>query len=236
MDGVAHTTDYFDSHLHNYSAKRLRFVFDSLNRVAKPGQSLVDIGCGTGNILAHFEKETRLELCGIDASSACLKKAAEVSRCETLQGSIIDDRFVSSIGRRFDFAILAAVLHHVIGKTRVESRALAKKAITNALCLLKPHGMLFILEPTFEPRISMDLVFWIKRAITTITSNRVMIGGYWNNIGAPVVSYYGSDELVSLIPDGLRVVEKSISNRRAKPLQRFVGLRRGQAILVIEKS
>jgi SAM-dependent methyltransferase len=199
MDGVAHTTDYFDSHLHNYSAKRLRFVFDSLNRVARPGQSIVDIGCGTGNTLAHLKQAMRLELCGIDVSAVCLKKAAEVSGCETLQGSITDDRFVSSVGQRFDFAILAAVLHHVIGKSRRESKALAKKAVANSFRLLKPDGMLFILEPTFSPRLSMDLIFWVKRAITTITSNRVMIGGYWNNIGAPVVSYYGSDELTDLI-------------------------------------
>jgi SAM-dependent methyltransferase len=236
MDGYAHTVSYFDNHIHSYPPRRLRFIVRVLNRFAEPNQSLVDIGCGVGNVLAFLKEQTQLSLCGIDASQACLKKAAETACCETILGSITDDEFVLRVNRIFDYAILAAVLHHVVGPTRRESRALAIKAIDNSFRLLKPGGMLFILEPTFTPKIMMDLVFWIKRGVTTLTSERVGIAGSrWNNIGAPVVSYYASDELKNLIPADAPIIDNEIAPRKRTALAKFVGIRASQTILCIKK-
>jgi SAM-dependent methyltransferase len=194
------TVRYFDDHLHEYSTKKLRFAINAINSTAKPEDALVDIGCGTGNTLAKLKTQTQLRhLCGIDVSINCLGKAKERSGCEIRQGSILDLDFVRSMGPRFDFALLSAVLHHLIGRSRKHSRMLSVQALTNSLKLLKPGGVLIVLEPTFSPRLVMDAVFWVKKAVTLITSDRVPLGDYWNNIGAPVVSYYSSDEVSDMI-------------------------------------
>jgi SAM-dependent methyltransferase len=209
------TVRYFDDHLHDYSTKKLRFAINTINSTAEPVHTLVDIGCGTGNTLAHLKTQTQLRhLCGIDVSLNCLAKAKERSGCEIRQGSILDLDFVRSMGPRFDFALLSAVLHHLIGRSRKHSRTLAVRALTNSLKLLKPGGVLIVIEPTFSPRLVMDAVFWVKKAVTLITSDRVPLGDYWNNIGAPVVSYYTTDE----VSDMIRAVGKTelIECHRAK--------------------
>jgi hypothetical protein len=76
---------------------------------------------------------------------------------------------------------------------------LAFQALTNSLKLLKPGGALIVIEPTFSPRLVMDAVFWVKKAVTLVTSDRLPLGYYWNNIGAPVVSYYTPDEVGDMI-------------------------------------
>jgi SAM-dependent methyltransferase len=194
------TIQYFDDHMHDYSPKRLRSAVNVINSIATPKDLLVDIGCGTGNVLAHLRAQTALRhLCGIDVSLNCLAKAKERSGCDVRQGSVLDLDFVRSIGPRFDFALLSAVLHHLIGRTRRDSRLLAVRALTNSLRLLKPNGVLIVIEPTFSPRLVMDAVFWAKKAVTLITSARIPLGGYWNNIGAPVVSYYSTEEVSEMI-------------------------------------
>jgi SAM-dependent methyltransferase len=194
------TVAYFDSYTPEYSTDGLDQVAAAINRYGTPDCTLVDIGCGTGKSLAFLKSQTRLKrLIGIDVSSNSLAKAKERSDCDALQGSILDANFVDCIVQRFDFALLAAVLHHLIGRTRTESRKLALQALTNSLRLLKSGGILIVVEPTYYPSFTMDIVFWIKKAVTTVTSNRVAIGSYWNNIGAPVVSYYTTEELQRMI-------------------------------------
>ena len=194
------TVAYFDSYTPEYSTDGLDQVADAINRYGKADCTLVDIGCGTGKSLAFLKSQTGLKrLIGIDVSSNCLAKAKERSDCDALRGSILDPNFVDCIVQRFDFALLAAVLHHLIGRTRTESRQLAQQALTNSLRLLKPGGILLVMEPTYYPSCTMDIVFWIKKAVTTVTSNRVAIGSYWNNIGAPVVSYYTTEGLQRMI-------------------------------------
>ncbi len=60
---------------------------------------------------------------------------------------------------------------------------------------MRPGGALFVLEPVFYPALTMSLVFYVKRAVTTITTRRVQLFDRWNNLGAPVVSYYTNEEL-----------------------------------------
>ena len=194
------TVDYFDRYTPEYSDYRLKHVLDALNRHAAAGCRLADVGCGVGNILECVKAKTPIQdLCGIDVSAGCLQKTQQRVGCSTLLGSITDTAFVERVAGQFDFVLLMAVLHHLIGKTRKQSKARAASALANCVTLLKPGGRLVISEPIFYPRFTMHALFYVKKAISSVTTRRIPILGYWNNIGAPVVSYYTDEELVKML-------------------------------------
>lgn len=221
MASVSHdqgTVDYFDEHLIDYGVGRLEFAAQAIASRKRDGDSVVDLGCGTGNTLAHVREVTGLtDLVGIDVSERVLEKTRERVGCETVLGSILDRELAERHRERFDFAVVAAVLHHLIGRTRRASKALAAQAVENALTMLRPGGHLVVVEPIFYPSLAMDAVFYVKKAVTTITSDRVKVLGKWdNNIGAPVVSYMTNEELFELIRAGGRaeIVDQEVSPER----------------------
>lgn len=233
------TIKYFDSHMPEYSCNRLCYTVDIINRYADKNSSLVDIGCGTGNTLAFLKEQTGLHnLCAIDVSKKCLEKAQERVGCETALKSILDPDFINDIVRGFDFAVMAAVLHHLIGSSRSESRKLAAQALVNSLSLLKGGGMLIIIEPAFYPSIMMDAVFWIKKLAAMFTSKRVPIGGYWNNIGAPVVSYYTTEQIQEMIraSSGAKIIESETVPRKLSWIYTAAMIRRCETTHVVLKG
>lgn len=95
---------------------------------------MVDVGCGTGNILELVRRETGIrDLCGIDISPNYVSRTKEKLNCDTFLGSVLDRGFVEAVPRKFDFAILGALLHHLVGRTRGESRGYAFAAVANHL-------------------------------------------------------------------------------------------------------
>lgn len=235
------TVDYFDEHTPEYSVERLKLAIDVINEHAREDSSLVDIGCGVGNLLASVKQQTPLrDLCGIDVSQPCLQKTREAVACETFLGSITDSSFVESIPRKFDFALLMAVLHHLIGRTRKESRLRAEQAVANTLSLLKHGGRLMLIEPVYYPMFMMDLVFHVKKLVTKITSKRIEILGSRNNIGAPVVSYYTNEELASMIEcnDDCGIESEHHDEQRLSLVQRLglITCRMSTTIIVRKKG
>lgn len=210
------TVAYFDDHVPEYSVERLQRAADLINARKSGDSALIDVGCGTGNTLAYLHEATGLDrLVGIDVSSRCLEKAAEQVEGDLHHGSILDRELVERIGPQFDFAIVAAVLHHLIGRSRKESRAYARLAMEHVLALLRPGGHAIVMEPIFYPSLAMDGVFWLKKGLTRVTSRRIPVLGYWHNLGPPVVSYYTNEELVDMVRGaGARVVDVEIEEQR----------------------
>jgi SAM-dependent methyltransferase len=212
MTEDADTVAYFDQHVPEYSTGRLDFPAEFIAGHRAPDSAIVDIGCGAGNTLAHLRDATGIQdLCGIDVSERLLERTREkVPGCETHLGSILDEQLVERIGQRFDFAVIAAVLHHLIGRTRRASRGQAAQAVLGALALLRPGGHLIVVDEGFSPSLAVDALFYVKKAVTRVTSRRVGIFGYWNNIGPPVVSYYTNEQLFELVAaDGRTVLVDS---------------------------
>ena len=209
----AKTEAYFDEQLHDYSVERLAFAAESIRRIAGPDASLVDVGCGTGNTLKYLCETTGVrDVVGVDVSGKALETVRERVGCPVYHGSVLDDDLRDRIGRRFDVAVMAALLHHLIGPTRAASKRQAALAVHRGLDLLAPGGHLVVLEPIFYPRVAMDAIFYIKKAMTSVTGRRIEILGEWNNIGAPVVSYLTNEELIPMMgADGrAEVVERNI--------------------------
>jgi SAM-dependent methyltransferase len=197
------TTTYFDSCVPEYSIERLGDAAQFIRAHRENDASLIDVGAGTGNTLAYLRESTGIgSLAALDVSGESLRLLRDRVSCEIHQGSILDRDFVDAIGSRFDFAIVAAVLHHLIGRSRRQSRALARIAVENSKRLLKPGGYLIIHEPVFSPQVAMSGVFYLKKAVTRFTNKRVGVLGYWNNVGAPVVSYYTTGQVRELAHAG----------------------------------
>ncbi len=238
MSARDETTRYFDEHCPDYSTARLDPACAWIRGNLDEATSLVDIGCGTGSVLAHVAAETGLtDVAGIDTSDASLEIARERLDCPTHTASVLDPDLPEQVPRRFDVVLLAAVLHHLVGRTRTASRELAERGFANALRLARPGGHMVVVEPVFHPPAVMTAVFYLKRAVTTVTSRRVELLDTWNNIGAPVVSYLTDEELLSFArSSGGRVVSLQHEERDLHPLMRVAGIRRRHETTLIIRA
>jgi len=226
----ARTEAYFDSRTPEYdAASRFAHAAHWIRRLAGEDSSLVEVGCGSGNVLAFLRDETGVRrLAGIDVSPRSLERARERTGCETHLGSILDAGLVARLAGRFDFAVLGAVLHHLVGRTRRASRERARQAVAHAASLVRPGGHLILHEPVFYPPWAMGLVFYAKRVASAVTPRRLELFDRWNNLGAPVVSYYTNEDLRLLVEADPRA---EILDMRSVPaylssLQRAVAIRR----------
>jgi 2-polyprenyl-3-methyl-5-hydroxy-6-metoxy-1,4-benzoquinol methylase len=194
------TVEYFEHHAHDYSPARLRPAVAFVKKHMPPDASLIDIGCGTGNVLAQIAQATEItKLVGLDVSERCVELTRQIVAAEVYRASVLDGGTVERFRGRFDFAVMAAVLHHLVGPTRRHSRQAATRAVSNALEMVRPGGYLIVMEPTFTPRAPVFALFWAKTVLGKIFHRRLPVGGYWNNIGAPVVSYYSSDQVLAML-------------------------------------
>jgi SAM-dependent methyltransferase len=233
----AGTEAYFDSWTPEYDAtSRFAHAAEWIRRLAGEESTLVDIGCGTGNVLAYLRDETGVRrLAGIDVSPRYLEQARERVGCETYQGSILDSALVARLAGRFDFVVLGAVLHHLVGRTRRASRRRARLALAHAVSLARPGGHVILHEPVFYPPWTMDLVFYAKRVASALTSRRLELFHYLNNLGAPVVSYYTNEELRRMVEEDPRaeILDLRWVPALLTPLQRAVFIRRREDTTVV---
>jgi SAM-dependent methyltransferase len=217
------TVGYFDHHVPEYSPRRLARAVELIDTHVPAGASLVDVGCGAGSVMAHLAARTRLaRFTGLDVSTASLDRAARAVDAELHRASILDPATVRRFGGRFDVAVMAAVLHHLVGPTRRSSRRAAATAVAHAWRLLRPGGHLVVVEPTFAPAPPLTLLFWTKNLTSRVVDRRIPVGDYWNNIGPPVVSYYSHRDVRELVrrQPGATVVHAEAT---PQPLTRLAG-------------
>ncbi len=234
------TAKYFDRCTPEYSLRRIHYATEFISARSDACKSLVDVGCGSGNILAYISKRVHLnEICGIDVAPAYLQKVERHVHADALLGSILDTSFIESMQKKYDFVLLVAVLHHLVGGTRGRSRRKAELAIENSLKLTAPKGYLIILEPVFYPSLAMVELFYVKRIVSKLTSKRVQLFDKWNNIGNPVVSYYTNEDLRKMLNkfDNCKIVGEEVVDRKLHPLIRLSGVtRRTETTLIVQKN
>lgn len=234
------TVKYFDKMVPEYGVRRLKRTAEIINRYSGEGSSLADIGCGTGSALDFIKRNTNIKkLCGIDVSKKSLTKTLQKVDCETFVGSVLDSDLPAKIGKRYDFALLSSILHHLIGGTRRSSMRHAVAAVSNSLKLLKEGGHLIIEEPIYSTSFAMTVLFYLKKGVTKITSNRVFFGGKTNNIGAPVVSFYTNEQLVEMMRgiEGCEIIDVDFVMGRLKSFWRYLFIaKNGNMTITLKKT
>lgn len=134
-------------------ANRRWFIQEIL--MLRPGQKIVDIGCGPGRLLA--ELPIGIEYVGLDVSDAYVAAARQRygARGLFLAGSLADWAIDPSV-RNADVALLNGVLHHMDDH---EARA----ALELARAILKPEGRFIFFEPCYLLWQSRYSVFMMAR-------------------------------------------------------------------------
>lgn len=160
-------------------------------------------GSGGGETLRGLAQELGLKrrnLTAMDVSRNSLARVTEkMPRVQTALVSVLDDEALTPYEGTFDVVLAAALLHHLVGSTRRASMNDAVHGLSNAMRMVKPGGTLVVLEPVYRPRTASSTLFWMKRATTSMTDQRISVFGYWNNVGAPVVSFYSPTQVLEMV-------------------------------------
>lgn len=113
-----------------FDASRQQEIDEILRRLG--GERLVDIGCGTGNVLRLAKKYFRV-CCGMDLSSNFMR---ELRRREgTLHLGVGEAEWLPYRSESFDAVSMYALLHHLVDY---------RTALREAHRVLKPGGALYI--------------------------------------------------------------------------------------------
>jgi len=128
----------YDNYAQEFSDSRLFFwrELEHLNKFAKDGDNILDIGCGNGRLLSLFENK-KIHYTGIDSSEKLIEIAKKNHSEEQkfINANALDLPFQNET---FDTIFSIAVLHHV------PSKKFRELFVTEANRVLKPKGTLVL--------------------------------------------------------------------------------------------
>jgi ubiquinone/menaquinone biosynthesis C-methylase UbiE len=157
-----------------------------LQRYLRPGQRLLDVGCGTGREAIGFAR-AGLEIVGIDIAPAMVARARDVARAEglTIEFEVGEPLTWPATGNQFDAIYFSpGIYSHIPGRAR-RVRTLARLR-----SLLAPGGLIVVEPVLTEPRPLLSRT----RVVDTVRSLGRRIG--LRRLGEPGDHLYRSHGLV----------------------------------------
>lgn len=144
-EGMEKMVSSYDSYMRNITFGRERLLRDATVRMAqvKPGDCVLEVGCGTGTLTLAMKKQVGPigKAFGIDLIpgmiAASQRKAADANEEITFQEGSIDA--IPFPDNQFDVVMCSFMIFHMSGETR-------KKGIQDIFRTLKPNGRLFVLD------------------------------------------------------------------------------------------
>jgi SAM-dependent methyltransferase len=163
-------------------AENVRRAFAGEYLRAVPGERLLDLGCGPGDVLAHLPS---LDYLGVDVSAAYIAAARErYGTRATFRRRDLRDLDGRELGdERFDAVISIGVLHHLdddeaSGMLRLAGRALASP------------GRLVTLDPAIDagqPRLARWLIGRDRgRSVRSASAYAALAGPYFGSVRTTV--------------------------------------------------
>jgi SAM-dependent methyltransferase len=200
---------FFETHAHDYKMHP-SFYSTIANKIKQDVSNLsdlklLDVGCGDGTFIKSLiNAGMRAEFLATDISFTMSNMARinlRLNRTEIL----VADAFNIPInaGKRFDVIHIAFLLHHLIGKTRAESKNLARKLISTLIGMVSENGTLIVEEvyynSYFLPRLTSSIIFYITKLLSFIHFDSIHIT---NNYKPGLqVNFFSQFELEELLRD-----------------------------------
>lgn len=227
------TFKYFDQNLPRFSLERYIWLFDELKGTTG---DLLEIGSGDGKIIGYLSKKEKLNCYGVECVSNYRKVIPKELKGKIFYGSIVDEHFTESISKKFDYIIFGYVVHHLVGSSKSSSEKLLHKALSNSRKILKNNGLIIVAEPVVEPKIFSNTIFYLKKFFTIFSGKRIFFGNYWNNLGAPVVNFYGERELFKILQSRGFYLKKSFRKKYTNRFFKLIGLQRSDSFSIWSKN
>ncbi|MEM7479608.1 MAG: class I SAM-dependent methyltransferase [Acidobacteriota bacterium] len=193
-----------------WSLWRYRHVAGLLRRGGRPSDSLIDLGCGAGNVTRFLADELGISrVVGVEEDPVQIREARRLGlevRAASLLDESLPERIAERFPERFQVALLGDVLHHLTGRTIEDSFRRVRRVLAAAAALLEKGGTLIVAEPVYRCRWLRDGTYHLKRTVSRWRRGRLELGPRWLNVGPPVVRFFDRRELLALIEgSGLRV-------------------------------
>lgn len=146
---------YFASHAESY-AERITSIQPEfyqnagrlLNAYLPDGGRVLDIGNG-GVINYDYSRLAHLDCADLAVSQTAAQKYAACPNIRFIQGDVLN--LPETLSASYDVVIMQAVIHHLAGATYKETLARINTAVAECLRVLRPGGLLLIVESTVVP-------------------------------------------------------------------------------------
>jgi SAM-dependent methyltransferase len=170
-------------------------MLDFIYRYASKGDRILEVGGGSGAFLdLVLENSNMKDSCNLELAFSSYKNQANKSIC-LMGGDALNLPFKES---SFDWVVIKNLLHHLVGRTRGESKKNAKKAVEELIRVLKDGGYVIILDQYNKNTYFSSFLFYL----TMVFSIFGVSLGYFGLGKNVIVSFLTPDETISNLISG----------------------------------